>query len=342
MGYYPRQAGWEMTLKCNMNCMHCGSKAGPKRKHELSFDKCMEIADQLIDMNLEMITLIGGEIFFKKGWEKIAKKFIDAEIYTNIITNGYHISDEQYEQIQKSGIKQVCISMDGMEKSHNRIRGKKDSFSEVVKAFKKLKSMGYSTEAITTISKLNINDLEEMYELLTSLRVKIWQMQLCSPMGNAKDQEDFLIKPSDVSYITNFIKEKNKENKILLVGGDNIGYYDQNEKYIRGFPHEELPDAEFPGCQAGLYVIGIDSVGNVKGCLSLYDDKFIEGNLQNESLKEIWTKPGAFSYNRNFKMSDLKGKCKDCDKGSICRGGCKQLSYFTTGNLCESMYCNYR
>ncbi len=85
-----------------------------------------------------------------------------------------------------------------------------------------------------------------------------------------------------------------------------------------------------------------DSIGNVKGCLSLYDNKFIEGNLQNESLKEIWMNPNTFSYNRKFKLSDLKGKCKDCDKGNLCRGGCKQLSYFATGNMCESIYCNYR
>lgn len=38
MEYYPRQAVWEMTLKCNMNCMHCGSKAGTKQRQELSFD----------------------------------------------------------------------------------------------------------------------------------------------------------------------------------------------------------------------------------------------------------------------------------------------------------------
>ena len=41
-------------------------------------------------------------------------------------------------------------------------------------------------------------------------------------------------------------------------------------------------------------------------------------------------------------MDDLKGKCRGCDKGAICRGGCKQLSYFVTGNMCESLYCNYR
>lgn len=73
MEYYPRQAVWEMTLKCNMNCMHCGSKAGAKQKYELSFDKCIDIANQLIAMNLKMITLIGGEIFSKKAGKKLPK-----------------------------------------------------------------------------------------------------------------------------------------------------------------------------------------------------------------------------------------------------------------------------
>jgi len=88
-------------------------------------------------------------------------------------------------------------------------------------------------------------------------------------------------------------------------------------------------------------VVGIDSVGNVKGCESIYSDKFIEGNLRKESLQQIWTKEGNFSYNRNFDVNMLTGACASCDKGSVCRGGCRGSSYFSTGSLFESCYCNY-
>ena len=64
----------------------------------------------------------------------------------------------------------------------------------------------------------------------------------------------------------------------------------------------------FSGCSAGLNTIGIDSIGNVRGCESLYDNKFIEGNLQNESLYDIWTSPNNFLYNRKFKKDMLTGK----------------------------------
>jgi len=46
------------------------------------------------------------------------------------------------------------------------------------------------------------------------------------------------------------------------------------------------------GCQAGLKVVGIDRVGNVKGCESQYSDTFIEGNLRKELLEDIWNKEG--------------------------------------------------
>ena len=49
-----------------------------------------------------------------------------------------------------------------------------------------------------------------------------------------------------------------------------------------------------------ILVIGIDSVGNVRGCESMYDDAFIEGNLREKTLKEIWEGPDAFAYNRKF------------------------------------------
>ena len=37
----------------------------------------------------------------------------------------------------------------------------------------------------------------------------------------------------------------------------------------------------------------------------------------------------------------LTGACAGCDKGSACRGGCRGSSYFSSGSLFESRYCNY-
>lgn len=97
--------------------------------------------------------------------------------------------------------------------------------------------------------------------------------------------------------------------------------------------------AVYLGCQAGLTNIGIDSVGNVRGCESMYDESFIEGNLREKSLYEIWNNPDAFSYNRKFTMNQLTGKCKDCEYGCKCAGGCRSYNYFTHGKMYDSLFC---
>lgn len=62
-------------------------------------------------------------------------------------------------------------------------------------------------------------------------------------------------------------------------------------------PHLRMPLGKtgcFTGCNAGLNTIGIDSVGNVRGCESLYGEEFIEGNVRTRKLKEIWNDTEAF------------------------------------------------
>ena len=95
----------------------------------------------------------------------------------------------------------------------------------------------------------------------------------------------------------------------------------------------------FRGCRAGLTTIGIDSVGNVRGCESMYDDYFIEGNLRESSLYDIWNNPDGFSYNRKFTPEKLQGNCNSCEHSLICAGGCRSYNYFSHKKMYESLYC---
>ena len=115
----------------------------------------------------------------------------------------------------------------------------------------------------------------------------------------------------------------------------NIGYYTDAEPYLRG----NFNGAPFRGCTAGLDGIGIDSIGNVRGCESMYDDCFIEGNLREKSLAEIWNNPDGFAYNRKFTPDLLTGKCKACDKARYCAAGCRSYNHFVHGKLYESPFC---
>ena len=321
-----------------MNCSHCGSQAGKARANELSLAEAFSVADQLLELGCTQISFIGGEVFLYNGWEKVVKYLTSRGVIANIITNGYLFGDKQVDEVKSSGIANVAISIDGMESNHNRIRNNPKSFQHILQTIKRLNEENIPIGVNTTLLDSNISDLEAMYCFLVENNVKIWQLQLANPMGNLKSYDQLPISISNIKTIPPFIKQKREDNKIKIYTGDNIGYYDLNESSIRG-PMGKVN--YWPGCQAGLTVIGIDSIGNVKGCESLYDDLFIEGNIRNESLRNIWLKKGNFAYNRNFDSSLLTGKCKHCDMGSYCRAGCRGACFFTNGQYYENAYCIY-
>jgi len=336
--YFPRNCVWELTLRCNLRCIHCGSSAGRARDDELTVGECLEVADQLLALGCQQATLIGGEVLLFKGWERVARRLWDGGCGVNIITNGLPVDDDQIRRMQHARLGNVGVSIDGLEDNHNRIRNTKHAFARAVEAIKRLRREDISVGVVTSLLNFNVDDLEPLYELLVSLDVEIWQLQIANAMGNLAGKGDMLLDTAKVPQLTRFIAEKRAQGDMLVYAGDDIGYYDENELDLRGSPGAL---SAWQGCQAGLLVVGIDSVGNVKGCESLYDDSFIEGNLRQESLADIWFREGAFAYNREFDASQLEGACKGCDKGALCRAGCRGLCHFATGSMFNNPFCCY-
>lgn len=336
--FSPENCVWELTLKCNMRCIHCGSRAGSSRTDELTVEEALRVADQLIALGCRKLTFIGGEVFLYQGWHKIARRLTDHDVIVNIITNGFILGDEQIRHIKFARLANVAISVDGMAGNHNAIRNVSTSFDRIMLALDKLTDADINIAAVTTLLDFNFDDLPAMYELFVDKGVKVWQLQVANPMGNMGDRQHLLLAPEKIPLVTKFIREKRMDKRLSLYAGDNIGYYDENESFIRGFPGTLCT---WQGCQAGLRVVGIDSVGNVKGCESIYSDALIEGNLKEASLESIWFQEGAFAYNREFNVSMLAGNCSGCDKGAVCRGGCRGACFFNKGNFFENAYCHY-
>lgn len=174
---------WELTLKCNLNCMHCGSVAGAARARELSAGECQQVCDQLIELGCKEVTFIGGEIFLYPGWEKVGRYLSDHGATVNIMTNGYKFNNKHIDQIQYAKLTNVGISLDGLEQTHNTIRRKKDSFSEILHSFNLLNQAGIPIGVVTSLIGLNLPELEDLYVLLTENNVNLWQIQIGEPDG---------------------------------------------------------------------------------------------------------------------------------------------------------------
>ena len=51
-------ANIELTLKCNMRCLHCGSTAGKSRARELSLEMWLQVMSQLAGLGCKEVCLL--------------------------------------------------------------------------------------------------------------------------------------------------------------------------------------------------------------------------------------------------------------------------------------------
>lgn len=329
--FKPKVVGWELTLRCNMNCIHCGSSAGPPRPDELSLEEGLSLIDQLVNLGAEVVTLSGGEPSLHPHWDIYARRLLDAGVSTYMITNGL-LLEKSIPRLLKSGLRRIGISLDGTEKTHNKIRNHPESFRIATQAAIKAKEAGISVGAVTHISRLNIGELEDMYRIFSEIPLSFWQIQITFKQGRMLDHEDFSLEPEEMLPIAQFIYEKQQiKGKLLITPGDNMGYY----------CNPPITKHPWKGCFAGRHLIGIDADGSIKGCLSL-PREFVEGNIRQEPLRKIWEDPTRFRYNRYFNLEMLEGFCKGCPKGDPCRAGCTVTAYSATGSKFNNPYCVFR
>ena len=333
MNYDLRMCVWEITLACCFSCKYCGSSGGKARENELTTLECLHVADQLKELGCRRVSMIGGEVFMRKDWKQIVGRLTYQGIRVNIITNGFLFREDLIKDLKDVNIESVSVSLDGPKEVHDKYR-QEGSFDRAIKAIETLLSAGIPVSVISTLNSENVNHLEEIFSILRKYTIYAWQLQACSPMGNAANNGiDYKF---DMQSVIDFVTKHMRKAPFAMGVADNIGYFTEAEGSIRG---NMSGQAYFRGCSAGISSIGIDSVGNVRGCESMYDPVFTEGNLREKSLKEIWEDPDNFAYNRHFTKEMLTGKCAECELGEYCAGGCRSYNYFVHGKLHESPFC---
>jgi len=330
----PVNVTWELTLACNLRCRHCGSSAGKCRKNEISLERALRLCEELNELGTREVTLIGGEPLLSEKWFPIAKKVSSLGIKVNFVSNGTIISEEIVGKLKEAGINNFGISIEGKKETNDQIRGK-GVFKKIVNTIKILQDNKINVSIATTVSKLNFPELEDIYKELIRLNIKVWQIQLAMPVGRMNSA--FMLEKKNLKKLIEFIIKVRNDGKIRIFPGCNIGYFGGLEEKYR-IQEEEKTLPFWTGCYSGIFEVGIMSNGSVKGCLAM-KDKFIEGNIKEKPLREIWEKDNAFSYNRNFQKNSLNGFCAKCEFDLICRGGCPIISEALTGQTNNDPYC---
>jgi radical SAM protein with 4Fe4S-binding SPASM domain len=344
---YLRQsyAVWELTLKCNLACSHCGSRAGDARVDELSTDEAFDLVRQMAEVGITEVSIEGGEAFLRPDWLDIARAITDHGMRCSMATGGYGISRETVRRMKDAGIRAVSVSVDGMAAVHDRLRGRQGSWTHAQKTLGHLREVGIPFGCNTQINRLSAPDLPELYECLRDAGISVWQIQLTIPLGNAADAVEILLQPCellDLYPMLARIARRAIAEGVTIQCGNNIGYNGPYEHIIRA--GGKRSKTLWIGCQAGLATIGIHADGAIKACPTL-PAWYVGGNIRETSLAAILeTRKLAFNMDAGTDQGTdhLWGFCKQCEHGDICRGGCTANAHTLFGKSGNNPHCHHR
>ena len=340
-------AVWEITLKCNLACSHCGSRAGQARTKELSTEEALDVVRQLAEVGIKEVTLIGGEAFMRPDWLEIAQAITQAGMICGMTTGGFCISLETARRMKEAGIATVSVSVDGgREETHDDLRGKKGSWQSAFKTMSHFREVGIKFGCNTQINRLSAPEFPLIYEQIRDAGARAWQIQLTVPMGNAADNADILLQPYELldlyPMLARVTKRANREG-VRMQPGNNIGYYGPYERLMRGRGNEW---GFWQGCNAGLSTLGLEADGAIKGCPSLPTAAYTGGNIRDRSLHEIVEHTEQLRFNLSAGTPQgtdhLWGFCKTCEFAELCRGGCSWTAHVFFDRRGNNPYCHHR
>ncbi len=338
----PTYAVWEITLACDLACNHCGSRAGKARPDELSTQEALDFVQQLKDAGTKEVTIIGGEAYLREDWDVIARAITDAGMSCTMTTGGRGLDKERARRAKAAGIRSVSISVDGLEATHDMLRGVKGSWAAAMQAMENLKEVGIPFSSNTQICRPTMRQLPELFEVLTDKGFHSWQIQITVAMGRAADDDALLLQPwhlLEVFPMLAGVARRAKEKKVRIWPGNNLGYFGPYEGLLKG----ELPLGHMWSCGAGRSTLGVEANGAVKGCPSLPSSDYTGGNLRDHSLVDIWQKADELRFTRDRTVDNgLWGHCRTCYYADHCRSGCSWTSHVLFGRPGNNPYCHHR
>jgi radical SAM protein with 4Fe4S-binding SPASM domain len=340
---HPAYVVWELTLRCDHACGHCGSRAGVARDGELTTAEALGVVEQLARMGAREVVLIGGEAYLHDGFLDVVRALRARGIVPAMTTGGRGITAELARGMAAAGVAHVSVSIDGLEATHDRMRRLAGSWRGAITALDHLRAAGIAVGSNINLNRLNHRDLEPLYDELRARGVTAWQIQLTAPLGRAADRTRMILQPWDLLDVVPRIaalKRRAFADGVLVTPGNNLGYFGPEETLLRS------PDAggrdHWHGCQAGRFVMGIESDGAVKGCPSLQTAHYVGGNLRERSVRAIWDEAPELAFARARTVDDLWGFCRTCDFASTCLGGCTFTAHAVMGRPGNNPYCHYR
>ncbi len=342
----PFTIAWEVTRACAFACRHCRAEAQPRRHpDELTSEEALRLIDQIKEIGDPILVITGGDPMMRRDLYDILAYAVEKGLRTSLTPTTTRLaSAKALRRVKDAGVRRVALSIDGpTAESHDAFRGFGGSFEIAKRIAKDIVSVGLSLQINTTVSRYNLELLEEMTQMVADMAAVQWSVFFLVPTGRGK--ADDMISAQEHERVFHWLYDLSKQSPFDIKSTAAPAYRRVVIERKRQDGHLQAAPGEMPRTVAGAgyrYQDGLNrpaqGVNDGKGfCFvshtgDVCPSGFLPlpgGNIRQQSLTDVYRHSTLF---RDLRQPDkLKGKCGRCEYRQVC-GGSRARAYALTGD----------
>lgn len=151
---------FEVTNRCNLDCLHCNKIINTQPVKDISVDLVDRVLTQAKPFNPRIVALTGGEPTVHKDFERLVATVDRHDIDYTIATNGQNFRETHKVLVRHaSRLTGITLSLEGASaESNDKVRGA-GSFDRVLEAMDLSRRHGIRFGLQTVVSTANVDEL---------------------------------------------------------------------------------------------------------------------------------------------------------------------------------------
>lgn len=314
---------------CNIRCVMCNHwRRDGYRRVFLTYDRLMELADELAAMGTRHVNWSGGEPTIRKDLPEVIGRLTALQIQSSIITNGTLMTQDYASRLLKARTAGIGFSLESSEpKIHDKVVGIEGAFEKLIQGARYLMAGEHYKPflmANTVLTSINTGPgLVGLVPLAAELGILKINLS-CIYSDHLSETEQADLTPSDeqvmqfqseylprmrqlgdelgVEVVTNGAEEpQNHGNDFVPI--ENLSH---NQHIMGYYQHSDR------SCYLPFYHCTIDFNGNVTACCHMRDGSGLLGNINEMPLRDILGERAAKRLRTRLTTADMPEPCGTC------------------------------
>jgi 7,8-dihydro-6-hydroxymethylpterin dimethyltransferase len=315
-----RECWLHLTNQCNQNCTHCMFDSSPRSGAELKPRAVQEIIGQALALGSRIFYFTGGEPLLSGGFYPglhaiFSNNDTHAVVLTNLTLIGQHLDSLAQFPSQRLHFQ---VSIDGLGKNHDLIRGKGAS-TKLATHLETLIQAGFPCTLAMSVTRHNADDMEKLVDFAAKTGVSNIHYLWLFKKGRA--EEPFFIPAEEIFPRLTAAQEKAEKKHIKI---DNI-------EILRSQVFS-FPGTKYDLSNAGWQSLAIGPEGNIYPTPALiFTPRMVCGHIE-EGLEKVWRSSPKMQELRNASLIRDPLCSRDAFKFLI-GGGDIDHSFVNTGEI---------